>query len=292
MKRASAIPRAGKEVVMDAAKLTYPEARALIRNYYDAQEARKRADMQMRHAGDVELAPCLKWYAESNTVIEGELIKMFTKFAENSAVGRWCLSHHGVGPVLATGFIANLDITKAPTVGHFWRFSGMDPTCKWEKGQKRPYNPDMKQLCFHMGECAKRLSGHPDSFYGGFWRERKTLLETRNAAGLYAERAKIYVTKSADVKKTLAKGMLPPGNLDRQAGNITAKMFLSHLHAVMFWDHYGVAPPKPFAIDILGHAHEVKIPHIDMFPGFEKAYYGKAGDRKSASARGLAEVED
>lgn len=281
MKRSSTIPHAGKEVVMEAAKLSNPEARALVRNYYDAQEARKAGDMQQRHAGEVGISASLKWYADSNALIENELQKMFKAFAMGSAVGRWAMAQHGVGPVLVAGLLANLDITRAPTAGHFWRFSGMDPTCKWEKGQKRPYNPDMKQLCYHFGECAKRSSGHPDSFYGAFYRERKELLVARNEAGVYAERAKVFFTKSAEVKKTLAKGMLPAGNLDRQAANQTAKLFLSHLHAVMYWDHYGVAPPKPFAMAILGHAHEIKVPHSDMFPGFEAAYYGKA-KRKAA----------
>jgi hypothetical protein len=203
------------------------------------------------------------------------------KYVEASPVGLWMVAQYGVGPVLAAGFLAHLDITVAPTAGHFWQFAGLNPARRsWSKGEKRPYCADVKQLTYHLGECFKRTSGVPESFYGQFYKVRKALLEERNEAGMYAERAKTYTTTSAEVRKTLATGKLPAGNLDRQACNITAKMFLSHLHAVMYWCHHKKAPPKPFAIEILGHAHMVEIPHIDMFPGLREAYYG--GKAKAA----------
>jgi hypothetical protein len=49
------------------------------------------------------------------------------------------------------------------------------------------------------------------------------------------------------------------------------------MHAVLYWHTYNSPPPKPFAIAILGHAHEIKIPDLDMFPGFEDVYYRGAG---------------
>jgi len=278
MKRAPEMPRASKEVILAAASLSNPAARFLVSNYYAAQDARKRNDMQVRHLGDCvgnEMAEHLAWQAEANSVMEGQLQKPMLAYAEGSAAGRWLLSHIGIGAVLAAGLLAHLDVTKSDTAGGYWKFAGLDAgASKWEKGGKRPWNADLKQLCFHLGECIKRTSNHPDSFYGAFYRERKALLVARNDRGDFAERAKTYETKSADVKAKLAEGKLPDGNLDRQACNITVKMLLSHLHAVMYWDHYGKAPPKPFAIAILGHAHEVRVPHADMFPGFAEAYYG------------------
>jgi hypothetical protein len=274
------MPRAGKEVILEAAKLPNPAARFLVANYYVNQEARKRADMQVRHMGDgtgSELAKHLEHTALCHSVMESETQKSLLAYANSSAAGRWLMSHIGIGPVIAAGFLAHLDVTKSDTAGGFWRFAGLDAgTSKWEKGGKRPWNADLKQLCFHLGECIKRTSNHPDSFYGKFYKERKALLVEKNDRGVYAERAKTYTTTSADVKTKLAEGKLPDGNLDRQACNITAKMLLSHLHAIMYWDHYGKPPPKPFAISILGHAHEVRIPNIEMFPGFAEAYYGAA----------------
>jgi hypothetical protein len=281
MQRSSNIPKPNKEVVFNAAKLNDAEARALVVNYYQSQEMRKSADMQIRHLGEKASVPQLQYTADSFAIVEQQVARMLAKYAEGSAVGRWCLRQHGVGPVITAGLLAHLDIKQAPTVGHFWRFAGQDPSAKWEKGQKRPYNAQLKQLCFYLGECFKRTSNHPDSVYGAIYRSRKALLVERNENGFNAERAKTYKTMSAEVRKKLAEGKLPDGNLDRQACNYTAKMFLSHLHAVMHFDHYGKAPPKPFAISILGHAHEIKIPYAEMFDGFEDAYYG-GGARKAA----------
>lgn len=273
MKRATDIPKMGKEVVLEAAKLTNPEARFLVSNYYQAQDMRKRGDMQIRHLGDKEPTALLQYMANSFAVIEGQIQKALLKYAESTSVGEWCLSHHGIGPVITSGLLAHLDINKAPTVGHFWRFAGLDPTCKWEKGQKRPYNAELRQICWHLGQCAKRVSGKEEAYYGALYKERKARLVRRNDAGEFAERAKVFRTKTEDVKKLLETGKLPAGNIDSQACNFVAKIFLSHLHGVMHWSAFGKPPPRPFSIAILGHAHEIRIPNTAMFPGFAEAYY-------------------
>jgi hypothetical protein len=275
MKRAPSVPRAGREVVLDAHKLSNAEARLVVASYYDAQEMRKRADMQIRHLGDKEMPKILQYTADANAVIENEVKKALLRYSEATPVGEWCLSHVGIGPVITAGLLAHLDIEKAPTAGHFWSFAGLNPAMKWEKGEKRPYNAALKQLTYHMGECFKRTSGNDDAFYGRLYRERKELLVERNDAGHNAERAKVFYTRSAEVRKTLKLGKLPAGNLDRQACNFVAKIFLSHLHGVMYFDRYKKAPPKPFAVSILGHAHEIVIPNHEMFAGLARAYYGR-----------------
>ncbi len=277
MKRAPRTPKHNAEALLQAANLSNAEARFLVSDYYFCQEMRKRADMQIRHLGDkvsVANAPVLQWTA--NQAAEWEKAVQFAlgQYAKASRVGFWMLEQYGVGPVIAAGMLAHLDIERAPTAGHFWSFSGLNPAQKWEKGQKRPYNAEMKQLCYHLGECIKRTYKAKNSFYGPIYASRKKFVQERNETGHNAERAKTFRTTSAEVRKKLAAGMLPDGNLDRQACNYVAKIFLSHLHAVMYWDRYNQPPPKPFAISILGHAHEIRIPRLDLFPGFEEAYYG------------------
>jgi Transposase IS116/IS110/IS902 family len=280
MKRTPHFPQHNAEAVLVASKLSNAEARFVVSDYIAAQEARKRADMQLRHLGDkadaVANAGLLNYAASCNAEMEKTILRALERFAASSPVGAWMLAQHGVGPVIAAGMLAHLDIEQAPTAGHFWRFAGLDPSCKWEKGEKRPYNAALKQLCFHLGECVKRTSNADESVYGKIYRERKAFLVERNEAGHNAERAKVFFTKSADVRKTLASGKLPAGNLDRQACNYAAKIFLSHLHAVMYFDRYRKAPPKPFAIQHMGHAHEIRVPMTEMFPGFASAYYGEA----------------
>src|ERR1039458_8826748 len=104
--------------------------------------------MQVRHLGDgvgTELAKTLEWSANVHAVMENSVQRSLGAFVEGSEVGRWCLAQHGVGPVLSAGFIANIDIEIAQTAGQVWRFAGLDPTCKWKKGEKRPWNAGLKQ---------------------------------------------------------------------------------------------------------------------------------------------------
>lgn len=272
------IPKPSKEQVLKAANLADAEARFLVSNYYEAQEGRKRSDMQLRHVGEKALEDnmeILQWSGQVFSIVEQRVVKFLESYAEGKAPGRWMLAQYGIGPIIAAGILAHVDIEKAPTVGHIWRFAGLDPTCEWKKGEKRPYNAHLKQICWHAGECFKRTSNRSECYYGHLYREKKVQLVAKNEAGGFAERAKIFYTKSAEVRKTLAEGKLPAGNLDSQATRFAVKIFLSHLHALWFWDHYKKPPPKPFAIAILGHGHEIRVNDSHMFPGFDLAYYGR-----------------
>lgn len=60
-----------------------------------------------------------------------------------------CNSIHGIGPVISAGLLAHIDIHRAVTVGHIWRFAGLDPSVKWLKKTKRPWNAGLKVLCCH-----------------------------------------------------------------------------------------------------------------------------------------------
>ena len=273
MKRAGDIPRLSKEQVLEAAKLSNPEARIIVANYYLAQEMRKRADMQLRHMGDKQAPTLLSYAADGFAVIENQMKNALQRFTESSAIGRWCLSHYGIGPVISAGLLAHFDITKAETAGSWWSFAGLNPDRKWTKGEKRPWNADLRQICWHAGQCFKRVSGNEEAFYGQIYQKRKKMLVERNLAGFNTERAKVFTTRSAEVRKKLAEGRLPDGNIDSQACNYAVKIFLSHLHALWYWDHHGRPPPHPYAIAIQGHAHFIRVPNSEMFPGFDEAYY-------------------
>src|SRR6516162_248843 len=283
MKRTGKIPGA-LEVVLREAALSDAEARMLVASYYMSQDMRKRMDMQIRHLGDRVAAgkdvgrssQILEFTADQFATIEDGMRKAIQRYAEGSKVGRWLLSQIGIGPVIAGGLLAHLDIRVAETAGHFWTFAGLNPNKRsWGKGEKRPYNAQLKQICWHLGNSFQKTCNHKESVYGPLYKIRKERLVEDNEELKFSERAKIFVTKSADVRNMLATGRLPLGNLDQQARNYAAKILLSHLHAVMYWNYYNRIPPRPFAIAILGHAHEIKVPGTEEeFPGFARAYYG------------------
>lgn len=274
MRRASHFPL-DKEKLLLARNLSGAEVRLAVANYYAEQAMRKRADMQIRHLGDKELNPVLQYSADVHAEWEGIQEKVMLEYARAHPIGRWMLNQTGVGPVIAAGLLAHLPVGGIPeTVGHWWSFAGLNPAQKWEKGEKRPYNPHLKQLTYHLGECVKRASGSENSYYGPLYKEQKEILVKRNDAGGFKEKSEVFVMKEpARQKAVRASGKVPPFYLDRMACRWVAKIFLSHVHALWYWTENHRAPPKPFAIAILGHAHEIAIPNTDLFPGFVEAYY-------------------
>lgn len=276
MKRADhKIPRLSKEQVLLAKNLSLPGVRMTVSNYYRAQAGRKQADMQLRHLGDrPDPGGILEHYSNTMAHLEADMEKELLVFARNHPVGKWLLAIHGIGPVITAGMLAYVNIEIAQTAGQIWRFAGLDPAVKWERGQKRPWCAAMKQIMWHAGQCFMRSHTSDKSYYGKLYKEKKNELEAKNEARHWAERCKTFVTQSADVKKCLADGKLPPFIIDAMARRWAVKIFISHFHAVYYWSHWKKAPPKPYAIAILGHAHEIRIPNTAMFPGLAKSYYG------------------
>jgi hypothetical protein len=165
--------------------------------------------------------------------------------------------------VISAGLRANIDIEKAPTAGHIWRFAGLDPTVKWEKKTRRPWNASLKTLCWKLGESFVKVMNHEDDQYGKIYVARKAWEQKQNEAGLYKEQAELIlatrrIDKATDAYKAYAQGILPPGHLHARAKRYAVKIFLSHLHQFWYEHHYGKPAPAPFAIAILGHAHKIE----------------------------------
>lgn len=116
-----------------AARFLSPdEARYMVDLYYTMQDQRIRADGQIRSASeDGEPNASLAWIAENMGSMEKAITRSMEAYAQASDVGSWSLSVCGIGPILAAGLCAHIDIEKAPTAGHIWRFAGMDPSVAW-----------------------------------------------------------------------------------------------------------------------------------------------------------------
>lgn len=170
----------------------------------------------------------------------------------------------GIGPVIAAGLLAHIDIEKAPTVGHIWRFAGLDPTVTWGRGEKRPWNAKLKRLCWIIGDSFVKQKSRESDIYGKVYAARKVQEVERNEAGLFAEQAARALEerkiKDKDLRATYEAGRLPAGRLDLRARRYAVKLFLVHFHHVMYEDHFGEPPPKPYiltnpAVDPTGKDH-------------------------------------
>jgi hypothetical protein len=241
----------------------------------------------------------LDWIIAQMQTMENQLGRAFEFYAMASAPGRWLMGITGIGPVLAANFLARLSVRpwhcvnpavlvkrkpgeenvlpcppdepctdgcgyrEVHTAGGFWKFAGLDPTVKWEEGKLRPWNAAVKVACWKASDSWVKLKNNPASFYSRIYVERKEYEMAKNERGELASQAEEGFSRVG--KKTKAStfyrdGKLPPGHIEARARRYAVKMFLSHLHEVMYEDEFGCKPPKPFAIEHLGHAHYIAPP--------------------------------
>lgn len=255
--------RMNKDISKAAITLGQSEARFLVDTYYIMQEQRKRSANQVRALSETnEPNSVISWLFEQNRVLENQIKLALGKYAAANKVGSRMLSVVGIGPVITAGLLAHIDIRKAPTVGHIWRYAGLDPTMKWEKGQKRPWNAQLKTLCWKIGESFVKVKGKETAYYGHVYAQRKDFESGNNMDGLYKEQA-LSILKSRPThaqKDTYAKGILPDGHIHARAKRYAVKLFLAHLHEVWYREEYGIMPQLPYPIAHLGHVHKKEPP--------------------------------
>lgn len=262
-----------RDLRVAAATLGRDEARYMVDVYYQMQEQRIRGGGQIRaaNADDDTAEPhqLIRWTESLFDNAERNLRRMLQGYAEGDPVGRWALSVKGIGPVLSAGILAHVDIEKAPTVGHIWRFAGLDPTVTWNKGQKRPWNADLKVICWRIGESFVKVQNYDDDVYGHIYRQRKDLEQERNVLGAYAEQAAASLAAKnwrdgTATKAWYEKGMLPPARIHLRATRYAVKLYLAHWHHVAYETRFHAPPPKPYVIEHLGHAHYLAPPNWPM----------------------------
>ena len=55
------------------------------------------------------------------------------------------------------------------------------------------------------------------------------------------------------------------GHIHSRAKRYAVKLFLAHYQHVAYWHEFGAEPPKPYAIEHMGHADVIKPPDFDQF---------------------------
>lgn len=240
--------------------------RELVSTYYRIQGNRIAMAAQARELEKAGSPHQLMEFLSSNMYyMETSLKSPLTRFSETYAVGNWALSQYGIGPVITAGLISHIDITKARTAGSVWRYAGLDPTIKWEKGLKRPFNAELKVLTWKIGQSFMKFSGRPQCFYGKLYLQDKERRTQLNEQGAYAARAQeLLDTKNWAKNKSrshLEAGQLPPAQIDAQARRFAVKIFLSHFHAVWYEDYYKKPAPTPYTIAHQDHVHVIEIPN-------------------------------
>ena len=315
---------------------TDDQARGLVRLYYRIQKFRTATFNQTRAFVEADREHTLvHFFGKEMEHLEKQCKNALDTYSAHNPLGVWARSNVGIAETIASGLLANIDITKAPVVSHIWRYAGLDPTIEWlgaEKASKlfneivgsrgrasqdqimemairlnrnpelflpmmtevkhtneetgeiitkpatrtdqintlavRPWNADLKMLCWKIGESFVKFKNQDDCVYGKLYDVRKAYEQDKNQKGEYAAEAarKLERYKIVDkvTKETYESGKLPDGHIHSRCKRYAVKIFLSHYHAVAYELHYKEKPPKPFAIAILNHVHEIPIPNWPM----------------------------
>jgi hypothetical protein len=282
-----------KDLASSVKTMTKEEARLLVDAYYTQQDNRLRHDGKIRSKSlDDQPHGVLSWASERAGLLEGQLAIALKYFAESQHMGRWAMDVCGIGPVIAAGLVAHID-TDPPrcTAGHVWAFAGLDPSKKWNKGEKRPWNAALKVLAYKAGESFVKNQNRESCFYGKLFAERKAQEWENNLLGKFSDQATAAISAKnfqkgttaelfysgklspKAVRKMLDKGpipekikatkvgdeipMLPPAHIHARARRYAVKLFLAHWFEEAYRHHFKKEPPSPYPIAHLGHAHVI-----------------------------------
>jgi hypothetical protein len=261
--------------------MTNADIRYMVDLYYQMQEFRKAASNQ-KDAADKEPEPnrLVGYLTKQFKTLEGQIQYVMDKWTDTKEHSRWAKSVFGIGPVIAAGLAAHIDMDKSPRIGSLWLFAGQVPGDVIQKlwlespdtnpKKKPPFNKRLKVLCWKIGESFVKQKGREDAdgnkkcYYGEIYERKKKAFLEKNANGGYAELAEatLKVKKFNDKKTrmTYESGQIPLGRIELMARRKAVKLFLAHWWEVGYKIKYKKDPPQPYAIEYLGHPHKIDPP--------------------------------
>ena len=236
----------------------------VVELYYDAQELRIKHANRERAEGPGELVSWIAYWLELGEKVVTSKLKNWIESTQSPAEAKWAYDQIGIGPIIAAGLSAHIDVAKADSISAVWKFAGQAPGFdRRTKGMKLPYNSRLKVLCWKMGESFVKVSGKENATYGQLYSQFKTEEIRRNEAGLYTPAAaheltsKKFKAEDSITKKRLLAGMLSDAHLHARAKRRVCKIFLAH-----FWtigrEARGLSIREPYAIAILGHDGKIQ----------------------------------
>ena len=223
--------------VMEETVIKEGDVAKLVKLYYDAQGTRTKNEGKIRSMGESPLTIWfLTWLSEGEKQIAKKLDQWVT--GDNSPEEcKWAYSQWGIGPIIASGLAAHINVEKAKHISSVWKYAGYAPGAdRRVKGQKLPYCGPLKLVCWKLGDSFMKISGKEDAFYGQEFKKFKAREIERNNAGEYKKQAdrelRTKDIKDAPTLERLRSGKLTDGHLNERAKRLTIKLFLAHYWVV------------------------------------------------------------
>lgn len=117
-----------KPLKQAATQLDARQVKYLVSLYYRRQEDRIRAAHHARIDGATN--PVVLFTQDHAHKLEQSLKLAMQYYADSHPAGRWMLGLYGIGPVIAAGMLAHIDVTKTKSAGSVHRYAGLDATVK------------------------------------------------------------------------------------------------------------------------------------------------------------------
>jgi len=143
------------EIVEHLKELKNSDLRVLTETYYDIQKLRTSSENRLRTYMDagllryVDMDEVVKYLRKAEKESAREIEKEVSK---HPLWTEWLKDVKGVGEVMAGGLIAWIDdIGKFRTISKLWKYSGLAPGQRKERGQRVNYNPKMKSHLWRVG---------------------------------------------------------------------------------------------------------------------------------------------
>lgn len=177
--------------------------------------------------------------------IEQQIDISLETFCTTTLTGKWLISNIGIGPVSATRLLSYIDINKCRTPEHLWSYAGLSP--KQSDQSKSTYNSNLKEVCVDIGKNFVKYSSKENCFYGKLYLEELDRRTDLNNKGEYLELAQQSLESFNPKNKNWVKdkpvyesGKIPQQRLESQAQRYAVKIFLAHLHAVVYYETFNV----------------------------------------------------
>lgn len=157
-----------KSDIKEAAKLLdRDKARFFLDTYYNMQNERIKWSAQAREARKKQTPNAFIELMENNfKAMEYDIKVGLTAYAQAHEAGRWAMSIHGVGGIIAAGLLAYIDIHRAEKPSQVIQYAGLNPNLKWlGKEKAREYVNkkigDSKEITNEQMVEMSRDTGHP-----------------------------------------------------------------------------------------------------------------------------------
>lgn len=256
------------EKIEESYELEQSEIGHCVELYYDAQSLR------IRHANKErteQRGVLSQWLAEWLGQGEKQIYHKLHQWIESerpSPEAKWAYSQIGIGPVIAAGLSAYVDVARSRTISSLWRFAGLAPGFdRRVRGEKLPYNARLKVLCWKLGESFVKVSGKEGATYGHIYARFKAEEIDKNSSGKYVNAAREELTKKTFKKenvtrKKLESGQLSDAHLHARAMRKAVKQFLSD-YWVVGRKARGLPITLPYAFEVLKHSKEHYEPPVE-----------------------------